>query len=210
MKIAFCGPSGSGKTTLAQFIADEFKLQYLRGSAGYILPDEDKEVLTKLGYEFTGHHEVIQKCSNPDFAYNFENMVRHRRKELILSNDNFITDRSPVDNMVYFLTQTSYHMTDFNVVGFKQECQAALNGLTHLIYIRCVNESRQIENNNSRIPNFHYQRMIDAVFTHALSEYFVESFLPNGVKFLSLDVWDLEKRKQLVKEFLTPNGQGKG
>ena len=204
MKVAFCGPSGSGKTTLAKFISENFHLNYIRGSASFIMSEQDKQFLTDhFKYQFTGHREVIEKSGNPEFAYAFENLVRERRKELIMSNDNFITDRSPVDNLVYFLTQAAYSQSDFVTFEFIKSCQEAMGGITHVIYIKSVNPN-EIENNNSRIPNRYYQRMVDAVFTDTIERYFTDESGKTPFNLLVLNLWDLQYRKDAVTKFLSP------
>ena len=197
MKVAFCGPSGGGKTTLAEFISEKFNIPYIRGSASHIMNDEDKQFLTGLGYNFTGHKEVIEKSGNIELIYNFENIVRQRRKELIINNPAFITDRSPVDNIVYFLLQASYGMGDFATASFIEECKGVMPELTHVIYIRSVNPNG-IEDNKSRIVNREYQRMVDSVFSMVLN-YYMECI---NVRLLMIDYWDLDKRKEEVTKFL--------
>jgi len=203
MKVAFCGPSGSGKTTLAKYIQEKFNLNYIPGSASLIMSEEDKEYLKSFwGYTFSGHKEVLMKSGNPDFAKAFQKIVAFRRKGIIMDNDNFITDRSPIDNLTYFLAQASYGSSEFEVVSFKEECQIALTQLTHVIYIKSTNPDG-IEDNDSRIPNTFYQHMVDSIFENTIAKYFNHQLGGDNTKFLILDMWDLGKRKSLVDEFLS-------
>lgn len=204
MKIACTGTSGSGKTTLVKFIAKEKGLTHISGSAGDIKTPEDKDILFK---EFnhaphSGHLDVIKRSAiDVNFGVMVQHMNQERRAELIRNNDNFITDRSPLDNLTYFINQVGFHkeVTDGDVGQFALECLYAWNELTHVIFIKPV-QPRYVEDNGSRINNLWYQKAINAQFEFWLFNYFhIPVF---GPKLLVIDVWDWEIRKRRVLDFL--------
>lgn len=204
MKIAFAGPSGTGKTTLANFISETFDIPFIKGSAGLILTEEDKKFLHDLGgYSQKGHKEVIQLSGDPIFGWNFEALVLQRRTELIMGNSEFITDRSPIDNLTYFMLQASWGVSEDDIGKIISHAQKTLMELTHIIYIPLNNPDGVIEDNDSRIPNFYFQRMVDKLFQHTIADYFSPKQLGyRRPKFLELNRWDLEFRKNAVKSFL--------
>lgn len=203
MKIALAGPSGTGKTTLANFIAETLDIPFIKGSAGLILTDEDKTFLKGLsGYSQNGHKEVIALSADPKFGYMFETLVLQRRFELIRGNTSFITDRSPIDNLTYFLLQASWGCSEPEVEKVIALNQESFRSLTHIIYIP-LNNPHGIEDNNSRIANIYFQWMVDSLFKAVIPKYFTGPIPPHRrPKILELNTWDLNQRKQIVSSFL--------
>lgn len=203
-RICFTGPSGSGKSTLARYVNKETHIDYFEGS-GYskLLSLEQRAYLSeRFGYTGGGHAEVI-KLSNLDseFGTVFQEFILGRRIAFILRNERgLVTDRSPVDNVVYCLLQTAHYTHDVFMESFIEKAKEAYLKLTHLIFIPCTNPS--IEDNKSRVDKLHYQKLVSSVFEFVLKEYFLP--LKGGPKVLVLDYWDLEKRKKAVMEFINP------
>lgn len=204
MKIAFTGTSGSGKTTLVKWVSKEFKLQHISGSAGDMSTQADKEYFkNKFGYFGEGHLDVIKfSAISPFFA--FENQERNRwnRNKLIQENDNFVTDRSPLDNLVYCIAQAGFHkeISDNMIENFAYNCLLTWGELTHVIYVKAV-QPHGIEDNGSRISNKWYQQASDAQFEYWLKNWFVLKQI-GGPKLLILRVWDLDTRKDVISNFL--------
>jgi len=207
MKVAFTGSSGSGKTTLVKYVAETFKLQHISGSAGDVYTLQQKylldEVFKHRGYD--GHHGVIAHSAQ-DYMYAIVNQMflQQSRAELIKHNDNFVTDRSPVDNLTYFINQAGFHsqVDDTMIYNFQRFCQVAWADLTHVIYVKAVQPFHVgVEKNGSRINNWWYQKSIDAQFAVWL-DWFIMKVGPAGPAVLELDYWDLDKRKKEVYEFL--------
>lgn len=207
MKVATTGASGSGKTTLVKYLAKELGLTHISGSAGDVINEGDKKFLQEIyGYSGgNGHLGVIKtSATNPAYGLMNQQLLQTRREELIVQHDNFITDRSPVDNLTYMINQVGFHkeVTDTAIRRFADNCLFAWSCLTHVIYIKSVQPyENSVENNGSRISNWWYQQSVDAQFNHWLSNFFMKS-LPNKPKVLIIDYWDLELRKQNSLNFL--------
>lgn len=204
MKIALFGPSGSGKTTLAKFIAEEFGLIYIPGSSfSKLLTESQKKDLRALGYKETGHREVIALShSNPKFGELFQTYVLDRRAQLISREKMFVTDRSPIDNVVYYLMQTVTHITDESFTArFIIEAMSAYQGLTHTIFVPVCKEQKMVETNGSRIDDLRFQRVVSAVFNHVQNEYFQDL----GPATFTVPTWNLDIRKDAVRDFLNQN-----
>lgn len=206
MKIAFTGSSGAGKTTLVKWVASNFDLQHISGSAGDLFTEKDLNYLKeKHSYEGgTGHMGVIRKSAESFyFGKDFQNLLRVRRKEIILNKDNFVTDRSPLDNLVYFINQVGFHKqcTDALVSQFAKECHSSWRELTHVIYVKAV-QPKSVEDNGSRVSNWWYQQSIDAQFDKWLHEYFLVRSI-SIPKVLIIDYWNLFERNYALGRFLS-------
>lgn len=203
MKIAFTGSSGSGKTTLVTFVAATLGLTHISGSAGDVKQEGDKMLIDEMfQYPGGGHVGVIRYSAlNPEYGWMNQKLLQMRRAEIIYKNDNFVTDRSPIDNLTYAINQTAYHphVTDAMVREFAKDCLTAWQELTHVIYVKAV-QPNEVEFNGSRVANSWYQKAIDAQFAYWL-EWFKQNEL-SGPDVLIIDWWDLEKRKEAVLEFL--------
>jgi gluconate kinase len=203
MKVAFSGSSGSGKTTLVTFVSEALKLKHISGSAGDVKTEGDKMIVDEaFKYPGGGHAGVIRYSAlNPEYGLMNQTLLKLRRKELVMNNDNFVTDRSPADNLTYMVNQVAYHpmITDAMVEEFARDCQQAWDELTHVIYVKAV-QPKEVERNGSRIANSWYQKAIDAQF-----ELWINYFMKNsqaGPEVMIIDYWDLEKRKEEVLKFL--------
>ena len=201
MKLAFTGSSGSGKTTLVHYVKESYNLKWLNGSSGDIKNEDQQTFLKARGMNVgNGHAEIIRAGhENPVVGVFNQDFILQARLDLIKSNDNFVTDRSPIDNIVYYIMQCGPYVTEKDTAEFIDKALQGLQELTHLIYIPAM--LPQIEDNGSRIANTHYQSAVDAVFKMVLIKY-MDQLAIGGPKLLVIDVVDLEERKKLVYNFL--------
>lgn len=203
MKIACSGSSGSGKTTLVTYIAENTGLTHISGSAGDVKQESDKSLVDDvLGYPGGGHHGVIAfSALNSTYGIMNQKLLQMRRQEIILQNDNFITDRSPADNMTYFINQCGYHpeVSDKMCKEFFDNCLEAWEALSHVIYVKAV-QPQSVEINGSRIANKYYQQAIDVQFEYWISRLMKACTV--GPQVLIIDYWDLDKRKFNVMDFI--------
>jgi deoxyadenosine/deoxycytidine kinase len=202
-KVAFTGSSGSGKTTLVTYVAEKLGLRHISGSAGDVKQEGDKMLLDEIyQYPGGGHVGVIRYSAlNPEYGLMNQKLLQMRRSEIIFNNTNFVTDRSPIDNMTYMINQVGYHphVTDAICEEFLKDCMKAFEELTHLIYVKAV-QPKEVEFNGSRVANSFYQRAIDAQFDYWLKRFDKSSLAPPEI--LVIDYWDLERRKKEVLKFL--------
>lgn len=212
MKVAFTGSSGSGKTTLVNYVAKEINLKHISGSSGDIKKDWHERVLHDVfnHKNYVGHTGVIKHSAiDPMYGYMNQLFVQQARANVIQWEGNFVTDRSPVDNLTYMINQTAFHpeITDIIVADFADKCLEAWGRLTHVIFIRAVQPlSLGIENNGSRVHNWYYQQSVDAQFKRWFDYFQRKIPAPGGPKTLEIDFWDLQQRKDIIKQFLLQNG----
>jgi len=203
-KIAFTGTSGSGKTTLVKFIEEELKLKHLNGSSGELLTEKDvEEFEERFSYKGgKGHAHVIRESHmNPEFGLKYQLRVLERRTQLIEEHMDFVTDRSPLDNFVYFMLQSGLYQSNIICQNFMELSMKAMSELTHIIYVPAM--IQDVEDNNSRVANYLYQRAVDAIFNTYWQPFSHHAKVANPrLKLMKLTVLNLAERKAQVKEFL--------
>ena len=200
LRIACLGPSGSGKTTIAQFIQEEFNIPFIPNSAGLVIPEREKEILrSTYRWKENGHAEVI-KLSNefPSFGQRFQMALLQARGRIIMNTNQFIIDRSPIDNVAYMLSQCSHLAPEKWVEEFIEEARGYASHITHFLIFPSL--AKDIEVNGSRVANKYFQRMSTAIFEHAYTTYFKDQMTG---KCLILNTWDLDYKKELVSKFLS-------
>jgi len=204
MKIAFSGSSGSGKTTLVEFVSEVTDLKHISGSAGDVKQEGDKMLLDEMfRYPGGGHVGVIRYSAlNPEYGVMNQKILQMRRAQIIRENDNFVTDRSPADNLTYFINQVGYHphVTDAMTQEFMEDCLKAWENLDLVVYVKAV-QPQAVEVNGSRVSNRFYQKSIDAQFEYWIKNYFIPN-ATDGPAVLILDFWDLNRRKAAVTNMI--------
>lgn len=211
-RIAFVGASGTGKTTLAKYISDKYGIPFLSGSYSDLVPETkdvkhvdmmDKGVMALLNEEYT--------------------LINLRRKSYQQMWDGFVTDRSPVDNLAYFIYKLSHKVPQCEVETFESIVERVISSnITHLIFIPFTDvmlTQWETEDNNKRIVNNYFQWQISQLMGGILSlkDYtrkkalFIEDKDYNqgtircnrtDIKVLILDKIDIEDRKRSIDKWL--------
>lgn len=211
LKIQLTGCSGVGKTTLSKWLAKELDIEFISGSYSDLVPQTRNEK----------HSDMITK--DPKIIYQQDYQVMNLRHKQLAFEDRFITDRSYVDSIAYLINKLSVHIRQCDIEAFIGNCEALLSlECTHLIFIpfslKFLN-NWDIEDNNKRILNGYYQFQISQLIYGILDmmgyrklplrSYLVESEVGkiqvkgNDISVLILDELDFEKRKQIVKRFIS-------
>jgi len=203
VRIALCGASGSGKTTLAKALARALKIEFKENSAGLLLTPEQQEYLVNsYGWSKSGHRDVIRLSNiNPMFGYDFQYELLSTRAKWIKENKGFIIDRSPVDNITYFLLQVSALVKEGDCSTFINIAQNAMTPITHLIFIPTLNAN--VETNGSRVDNYFYQQMVTANFENTIETYFNPNAANCKFYYHKVGIWDWEQRMGEAIKFLT-------
>lgn len=200
LKIAFGGPSGSGKTTLATYLKENFGVVQIQSYQTRQFTIEDRqEWKEKFGYDGDIGHRALINLQNqfPEFGVAWQKACLECRGNVIWNTTNFVMDRSPIDNVVYMLTQVSHNMDEREIQEFISKAQNTFMDLSHFVLIRVTNQT-EVEKNNSRVDNIFYQRFISDVFEGVYKKYFANLGVPTTV----LNVWDLDTRKDQLLKFI--------
>lgn len=151
LRIYISGASGLGKTTLAKTIANELAIGYKSTSAS--------QVWDKFGV--SSHQEVIQK-SNADFTWGFKYqkaILENREEVLFEDNSDLVTDRSVIDNLIYFMSdsiKTKEMADEYNrlcIEHLKRDLNAH-----RVVFIKLIRPfSWDTEENGKRVSDEFYQ-----------------------------------------------------
>ena len=192
LRIAMAGPSGVGKTTLAEWISKEYGIPFITTST--------KPLWEK--HNINSHQELITRTIlNPQWGLDFQYELLDIRRKIIEENEQFVTDRSPIDNLVYFLMQNAPFLGEEPIESYIQMCADALAKLTGLIQIP-FDTYIPLENDGKRIANKYYQMSTNSQF-HLAAQLIEPCLPPKGdLRVTSLRMWDWEQRQQAVKAFI--------
>lgn len=96
MKLVLNGPSGSGKTTLMEAVSKKTGLE--------IINVPTSEILKKYGV-FSQRELISAGISNPRLVETIYQEMIQVRVDILRENENLITDRGPIESIVYYLLQ---------------------------------------------------------------------------------------------------------
>lgn len=181
-RIFITGVSGVGKTTLAKWIAEEYGLEYISTSASKLWPQ----------FGFKNHADALKKSMiNPILGYQYQMAIYQERVKALAYKDSFVTDRSPIDNLVYFLLQQGYYNEHdtLEMIDFCRKSYVEFQGKTFHLQIP---EGFSVEDNGRRIVNLPYQKLVESVMNSIISEYF------NGPEIWAIKSWYFEVKKLQV------------
>ena len=193
LKIAMSGPSGVGKTTLSEWVSKEFGIPFITTST--------KPLWEKHG--IINHEMLIQRTIlNPQWGLDFQYELLDIRKKIIEDNEQFVTDRSPIDNLAYFIMQNTPYLGEEATQSYIELCATALSKMDGLIQIP-FGPHIVLENDGKRVANKYYQMSVNQQF-YLSSALISENLPPKGpLRVMSLQMWDIEERKKAVTAFIT-------
>lgn len=156
-KIGLIGAGGCGSTTVASRIASELNIKFIRSS------DFTRNILKRDGYDYEPNSFV-------------EKFLADKKREVELINlridaehqkEDFITDRTTLENYVYALDSIQNYSTDeLNVIHCK--CWINMRRYTHLFYLPRKDD---LKDNKLRTLNVFYQRNIDYLIRGVIKDW---------------------------------------
>lgn len=202
MKVVLAGPSGSGKTTLAKALATHFNWTFVENSAGLIMDDINKQSLKdRFGYGNWGQRKVINEShTQPAFGREFQRYILSARERLINADGNHVYDRSALDPIVFYLNQVVHNDGQEDSEQFIHACISRMYNVDLILRIPLQNPDREIENNESRVNNWFFQRKIDKLYDEAIDLLHMENhFNPHlldnhQIRILKCPCWEWDVR----------------
>lgn len=154
LRICMAGPSGTGKSTLSEYISKTYNIPFITTSTK---PLWDK-------HKITSHADLIRKTLvEPAWGVDFQYEVLKYRNEVLDGHEEFVTDRSPLDNLAYFLMQNTSGCTEKETEDYIKSCKQALSRFTGFIALPFTKEI-QLENDGKRVANKYYQIYSNEIF----------------------------------------------
>ena len=190
-RIFICGPSGVGKTTLANRISKVLDIPFISTSG---------KALWKT-YNILSHKHLIEKTLDDPLGFGFDYQMELLllRKERLKNLESFVTDRSPIDNLVYFISQLGSFVNEDDMKKYMSLCEEALTIYNKGIFIP-FDKSIILEDDGARITNRYYQQYINGIFNLVIYEENYLSVCKSCI--VKIDEWNLNRRLEKVIENL--------
>jgi len=187
MKIFISGVSGTGKTTLAKYISQRFRIPFVEGSS---------KVLWEK-HKIDCHLDIVRRSIlTPKWGIEFQEELLAYRKELIVGLDSFVTDRSPLDNMVYFLLQNAPYVNTDDTEVYFNDCIETYPDYYTQIFLDFNSEDNMIwERDGIRIDNIPYQDMVNTIFMYIINTRPIQN-----VKLINQ--WNWDRRVNIVEDLI--------
>jgi len=203
-RIHIAGPSGTGKTTLAKLLSGGLQIPYITTSAKVIWPK----------YDIIKHSESFELPISRFITYQGD--INDRRITDLIGKTSFITDRSSLDSITYFLDNAAGRVSKVECDIFINEVLANMIISTDVIFFLPYDFDKQSlpENDGHRVTNRYYQEKSNVVFEYVikmlsdkkLTENWKHTTLEEGkVHVFKLNTWDKYKKFEQASNII--NGE---
>lgn len=171
-RVMFFGPSGTGKTTLAKEVAKEYGIPFLDASYSTLIPKTKEMPQVNMLEDEKGWESLEQR----------ECQLLTLRGKLFRGHMEFVSDRSYLDNLVFYIFKLSKSMAPCAIDDIRNEVIRMLErDCTHLIFVPYTNRmlsSWVLEDNGKRITNQYFQWQLSQIYKGVLDYfYYRETFL---------------------------------
>ena len=188
-RIFITGPSGMGKTTLAEHIAETYNIPFISTSAKLVWPQ----------YGFNSHQDCHRiSALNPQKGLDYQLDILNSRIKALYLQDEFVCDRSPLDNFVYFMLELSPYVSTKETEQFIEKCRQAMEMGTGLIMVPYDHNIRL--DDGMRITNAYYHQMVCQVEHWAL--WGKDINICKIDKKLVVNHWDWDTRVKIIEEWI--------
>lgn len=199
-RIFICGPSGTGKTTLAKILSEYYEM-------GKFISGSSKALWDKYGIK--NHINVIENTvMDPIWGYNFQMELLDLRIKLfeVSDNINIVSDRSPLDNVIYFTLQNAPFEGTLNTERYLYKAFKSFKKGDWLVVRyyppQLMGQYGLIENDSMRITNVYYHLAYQTLLDRELVT--MQEQGVNVIKFPytggEINEGAIEKLVQMIKE----------
>lgn len=158
MKIAITGAQGVGKSTLASAISEQLNLPLItEGARKYEIPDTYCDQLLTVQKSILNDQIKLEKDYTDIYG-------------------SFVSDRSTIDNMAYWLNNCLGHSAN-NDADYIYKCRCNLQTYTHIFYVPIEIE---LVDDGFRNLDKRYQKLIDDKIIQILNRYSVKYYTITG------------------------------
>lgn len=194
MKILLTGASGAGKTTLAKHLAWKHDIPFISGSS--------KDLWPKYGIKT--HLELIQACQqDSEFAQSFQYELLYHRNKQVEGLKSYVTDRTPMDNLLYYTLQVSHLVDTDSHRNYVKVCLDSMPKDDYHLFLLNV-PTHNLEDDGMRVNNVFYQLFCENTLLYLLRIYLTQIENPNKFPFTVLKEWDWSTRLEIVDKQLKP------
>lgn len=160
-RIMLAGPSGIGKTTLAKWIAEKAGIEFVSGSVSDLLPET----------ESVPHQEMLSKDSQTLYKEDYQ--ILNLRNKLFKDRQDFVSDRSYLDSIAYFIYKQADKIPSCEVDHFISLANMLLTQQCDLLIVLELHpdDSHEwvTEDNNKRITSNYFHILISHIVKMSLS-----------------------------------------
>lgn len=177
IRLAFAGASGTGKTTTAQLISKKFNMPINPVGSRYIT--DEMQLRSPYDVDAFGLRQEFQTRL-------FNNKLEWER-----INNQFVTDRTHLDNLIYSIMHDCVKTVDKNFIN------ATINATkkyTHIVFFP-LELFINTDHDPARRSNIEYQKTYET-----LLKTFLDCYLPN--RYLTLTSVKAEARVEEISEYI--------
>lgn len=185
-RLALCGASGTGKTTLAEWISSTYRLP--------INPIGSRSVARAMGFDSAYDTDAAGKRGE------FQMRLAREKTEWEAVHDEFITDRTTLDNLAYSMLHDCRNVDD---ALFEIVC-AGMSRYQFVVYCPTM-VFIDLGNDPGRLKSTTYQQLYDATLWGLL-----QRFRPAGTRLIVMPFPQLEHRKDFLRQLMRPDDEGPG
>jgi len=183
------GPSGVGKTTIALYISERYNIPFVNTSASKIWPK----------YGFNDHEDAHRASAlNPSKGLDYQLDIINDRYLALFKEEEWVCDRSPIDNFIYFMLEISPYMDQGITEQFINKCKQTME-LGNVLIIIPFTKNIKLEKSH-RITNPYYHQMFSILMEWVLWSKDIN--ISKIDRTLVLNQWDFNLRKQIVDEWV--------